>query len=100
MFYATQLDKDTRILIEADATGAFTKSDLEDRPDPETAVQNAIKTVGKVGAALAQQVGAQFEGTGCAFEVTFSVKVDSYGAVMVATSPEAGQIKCAVIYGQ
>lgn len=98
MFYATKIDDSTRILIESEHSGAFTKSDLEERPDPETAAIRMIETISRVGAAMARNITPGFEGTGCAWEVSFSVKADGFGSVMVASSPEAGQFKVSVIY--
>ena len=98
MNYATKLDENTRLLIEAEASGAFVKSDLEELPDPETAVLRMVDTVAKVGAAMAKQITPGFQGTGCSWELSFSVKADGFGTVMIANTPEAGQFKVSVIY--
>jgi hypothetical protein len=99
LFYPTQIDEKTRILVEAETSGAFVKSDIEELPDPETAVVRAIQQIGVIGKQIGEVVGKQFEGTGTAFEVTFSMKLDAVGLVLLAQSPESGQFKVSVIRG-
>lgn len=99
MFYKTQISEETSIIIEAETSGAFTKSDLEDRPDPLRAGMNTINTIAKVAQQMAASLGPALDGTGLAIEVEFGVKADGVGMVMVSQNPDGGQFKVRIVRG-
>lgn len=91
MFYVTDLDDDTQIIIEAATSGAFAKSDLEVRPDPRLALQNAIATTSQIAQKFAESLRPTMSATGADAEVSFSMKCDHTGLVMIAMNPGEGQ---------
>ncbi len=98
MFYPTLLDDNTQILIEAPASGAIGKSDLEVRPDPLRAVINCQELVGKIARGFATSVGNALDGTGMDFEVEFAVRADGNGSVMISQHTTEGQFICRIKY--
>lgn len=88
---------DKAILLEAETTSAFSKSELEERPDPEKAMETSIDLLATLAAAVANQVGDAVPEGGSA-EVSFGIKVDAEGQVCVAKSIDDGQLKCVVRY--
>ncbi len=93
MFYITDLDDDTQIVIEAATSGAFAKSDLEVRPNPSLALQNAITTTGQIAQKFATELRPTMVATGADAEVSFSMKCDHTGLVMIAMNPGEGQFQ-------
>jgi hypothetical protein len=93
MFYVTDLDDDTQIVIEAATSGAFAKSDLEVRPNPRLALQNAITTTGQIAQKFATELRPAMAASRAEAEVSFSVKCDHTGLVMIAMNPTEGQFK-------
>ena len=93
MFYTTDLDDDTQIIIEAATSGAFAKSDLEVRPNPTLALLNAIETCGQIAQKFADGLAPTMAETGADAEVCFSMKCDHTGLVMIAMNPDEGQFK-------
>lgn len=90
--FMTQLEGDTLMLIEAETSGAFAKSDLEIRPNPMAAFDNSIAAMGTIGRRIASAIRSEYDGTGIdSAEVTFGVKVDQAGAVMIAQENERSQ---------
>lgn len=90
--FVTQLDGDKMILLEAETTGAFAKSDLEIRPNPMAAFDNAVDAVGTIGTILSDRIRDKFAGTPIeTAAVTFGVKVDQAGAVMIAQEHDSAQ---------
>jgi hypothetical protein len=98
MFYPTQLDENTQVLIEAPASGALGKSDMEIRPDPLRALLNCQDLVGKIARGFATSVGNALDGTGMDFEVEFAVRADAYGSVMISQHTGEGQFICRIKY--
>lgn len=94
--FMTELDDEgeIRFLMEAETTGAFAKSEMEVRPNPLTAYKQAVNAIGLMAGRMAESVGAQVAGTGVDAEVTFGIKVDSQGAVMISQQSSLCQIQC------
>ncbi|MBN2800193.1 MAG: hypothetical protein JXX28_13720 [Deltaproteobacteria bacterium] len=97
MFYSTKISDTTTVLLEAQAGGAFAKNDLEELPDPDTALLRLIDMVGDVGKQVATAVGGKMAGSGLSYEVEFSVRADGMGTVMIAMQPNEGQVKVRII---
>ena len=93
MFYVTDLDDATQIVIEAETSSAFAKSDLEVKPNPTRAFQNAISTSAQVAARFGKELRPVMAETGADAEVSFSMKCDHTGLVMMAMNPDEGQFK-------
>ena len=93
MFYVTDLDDATQVVIEAETSSAFAKSDLEVKPNPTLALQNAIETSARVASRFARELRPVMASTGSDAEVSFSMKCDHTGLVMLAMNPEEGQFK-------
>ncbi len=83
-FFITQISDDTEMLIEAETTGAFTKSDLEIRPDPLKAFLNAVDAASKLGLAFADRLRPTMASTRSEADVHFGLKVDGNGSVMIS----------------
>jgi hypothetical protein len=84
VFFPTELDENTTFLIESETEGAFTKSDLEIRPDPYRAYHNAIALGSDIAKDIAAQFGAAMEGQKVNAEVTFGIRISSAGVVMIS----------------
>jgi hypothetical protein len=90
--FVTQIEGDHLMLLEAETSGSFGKSDLEIRPNPMAAFDNSMDAMGQIGRIVAQRVQAQYAGTGIEkAEVTFGIKIDQAGAVMIAQESERSQ---------
>lgn len=83
-FFMTQVTEDVMLLLEAETTGAFSKSDLEIRPNPLMAFLNSVDAVSKLGKSFSDGLSPTMETAGCDIDVTFGVKVDGNGSVMVS----------------
>lgn len=94
-FYATKIG-DAEILLEAMASGAFAKSDLDIKPDPKAAVVNAVGIVKTVAGYMAQEVAPILRSTGALLEVNFSVRADGNGMVMICEDASQGQFQCSL----
>lgn len=83
--FVTQLEGDKMMLLEAETSGAFAKSDLEIRPNPIAAFDNSIDALGAIGTIVCDRLRDKFAGTPIETAVvTFGVKIDQAGAVMIA----------------
>ena len=91
-FFKTKLNKTEYVMLEAETSGAFVKSDLEVRPDPETALLTALDTVAKVAVSL----GEKMAGATASTEITFGVKIQPTGLVLISQRPDDGQISCTI----
>lgn len=99
MFYITHLDDDTSLVLEAETSGAFAKSDLEVKPNPTKALINAVATARTFARFLANELGPTLKETGAEADITFSIKADSQGMVMIGMKPGEGQIHCSLKFG-
>lgn len=93
MFYITQLDDQTQIVIEAETSSAFAKSDLEVRPNPTMALENAIRTAGQIARRFATEMRPALAGLNADAHVAYSIKCDHNGLVMLASNPDEGQFR-------
>jgi hypothetical protein len=96
LFFVTELDENTMILIEAETSAAFGKNDLEVRPDPLRAYKNAVLLAGQLSRAMADGLAKAHAGTDNDTAVTFGLRVDSNGSVMIAQSLDKAQIHITV----
>lgn len=87
---------DAQILIEAPASGAFAKSASEVEADPRQAITNIVRTIKVVCGYLGEEIGPVARRSGATMEISFAVRADSYGLVMVSESTTIGQFACTV----
>jgi hypothetical protein len=100
MFYQTRLDENTTMIIEAEVGGAFAKSDLEVRPDPDKALVNLVDVASTFAKYIATEFNRALSGQNAEAEVSFAVKADSFGMVMVGMKPNEGQLQCTLRFGK
>ena len=93
MFYVTDLDDTTQVVIEAETSSAFAKSDLEVRPNPQHALVNAMNTASDFAKRLVLEFREAVDAAGGEAELAFSMKCDHTGLVMIAMNPEEGQLR-------
>lgn len=90
--FVTQIEGDHIMLMEAETSGAFAKSDTEIRSNPMAAFENGVDAIGRIGRVISDRLHSQYAGTMIEHvDVTFGVKVDQAGAVMIAMENEAAQ---------
>jgi hypothetical protein len=89
-FYVTKLG-DAQIVLEAPASGAFAKGASDVEADPRTAMANIIRNIRQVGSALGSELVPIVRNLGMAMDVSFAVRADSYGVVMVSQNTSEGQ---------
>ncbi len=94
LFYPTNLDDETTLYLEAETSGAFAKNDLEIRPDPLTALASAIVSAEKFSRYIAKTMKPALREHGMDAEITFGVRCDGFGAVMIAQDLGRGQLTC------
>lgn len=94
MFYPTQLDDDTMLYLETETSGAFAKSDLEVRPDPLSALKGAVDMAKTFSAYVAREIKPVLNQHQMYAEITFAVKCDGHGSVMIAMDKDKGQLTC------
>ncbi len=93
-FIVSRLDKDTIVMVETETTGAFSKSELEVKPDPERAIINSVETITKMSRTIAAGVIPSLrEVRASNFEMMFGMKIDGQGAVLVSQRPDDCQFK-------
>lgn len=93
MFYVTDLDDKTQLVIEAETSSAFAKSDLEVRPNPQSALVNAMETATYFAGRMVNEFRDVVNEAGGEAEISYSMKCDHTGLVMLAMNPEEGQFK-------
>ena len=91
--YVTYIGE-TKILLEAPVGAAFAKQDLDVLPDPEKAIENVISSIRLVAKHMAKEVGPALRGSGAAFELSFAVRADNTGLVMISEQANLGQFQC------
>ena len=86
--FMTELDEagEVLFLMEAETTGAFAKSELEIKPNPLQCYKQAVSAIGLMAERMAAQVGKAVEGTGVDAEVSFALKIDAVGMVMISAN--------------
>lgn len=95
-FFMTQVTEDTEVFLETETTGAFNKSALEVRPDPRKAFLNTVDACNKLGIALAEQLHETMETARCDIDMSFGIKVDGNGSVMIAKEMANCQFNVAI----
>lgn len=94
MFYPTQLDEKTMLYLETETSGAFAKSDLEVRPDPLKALVNAVDLAKTFSRHLAREMKPVLTENNMDAEISFAVRCDGHGSVMIAMDTDKGQLAC------
>jgi hypothetical protein len=90
--FVTQIEGDNLMLIEAETSGAFAKSESEIRANPMAAFENALDAIGRIGRVASQRIVGQTAGTSIeTIDLRFGVKIDQQGGVMIAQENEAAQ---------
>lgn len=85
-----------QILLEAPVAGAFAKSESEMAPDPKRAFQNMFDNIRAIVDYAGEQLGPSIRKTGAAFELSFAVRSDSFGLVMVSEAASVGQLQVTI----
>lgn len=98
-FITSELNDDAIMMVECETTGAFSKSDLEIKPNPLMAFKNATALIGDVGKVVAESVQAKFKDTDANMQVRFGVKIDSMGSVLVSQQGDACQFSVTITFG-
>lgn len=93
--FMTELDDagEQMMLLEAESTGAFSKSDLETKPNPLLCYKQSMTAIGTIAKRMALQIGESTKGSGAAVEVSFGIKIDSNGTVMISANTNC-QLNC------
>lgn len=91
MFYEVNLDDETRVLLEGQASGALTKGGSGPNFVPDDALDNCIDLIRKVAEKLSADVAPVIDGSYCALDVSFSIRADGNGTVMIGQDPNCGQ---------
>ena len=96
MFYEVKVDDETHIMFEGMASGSLAKG--RDGTDfiPIEAYQNSVDVIRKVASSIAKEVAPGMVGTGCTFDVQFSVRADGNGTVMLSQNPDHGQFRVTI----
>lgn len=90
--FVTQIEGDHVILMEAETSGAFAKSDLEIKPNPMGAFHVTLESIGLIGRVAAAKLRETLAGTGTeTAELGFGIKCDQMGSVMIAQENEKAQ---------
>lgn len=85
---------DQQILLEAPASGAFSKSELEVQPDPLRALENMLTLIRQVAVHVGHEVNPSLAEAGGALELRFAVRADAFGLVMLSEAADVGQFQC------
>jgi len=96
VFFDVNFDEETRVLLEGAASGAIGKGAGGREAIPDHALDNMIDLVRRVSAKVGTEVAPVIDGTLCTFELTFGVRADGNGTVMIAGTPEAGQFRVTI----
>ncbi len=83
-----------QVLLEAPASGAFAKSDLEVQPDPLKALENMLILIKQVAVHTGRTVGPALAQANGALEMKFAVRADAFGLVMISEASDVGQFQC------
>jgi Trypsin-co-occurring domain 1 len=96
--FQTELEGDRLILLEAEPSADFNKSELEVRPSPMLAFERSMAAIGEIGRTLSARVRHELDGTGAeTAEVTFGVKIDGAGSVMIAQESARSQFAVKIV---
>jgi hypothetical protein len=97
MFYEVNYNEDTRILLEGQASGALAKGGGAGKDFiPDDALDNCMDLIKKVAHRLSTDVAPTIDGTYCAMDVTFSIRADGNGTVMLGQDPSCGQFQVTI----
>ncbi len=98
-FFPTDVDENANeIQIETYVSGAINKSALAFTPNPQRCLLEGIDMIGKVARTIAVRGGNALDGTGMAFEVVFSIKIDGNGVPQLSKESGQGQLQCRLVY--
>ena len=96
MFYEVNFDEETRVLLEGQASGAIAKGGSDTGFIPDDALDNSIDLIQKIVARMSTEVMPSIDGQLCSMEVSFSIRADGNGTIMLAQTPEAGQFRVTI----
>ena len=96
MFYEVKVDDETHIMFEGMASGSLAKGSDGANFIPIEAYQNSVDVIRKVAASISKEVAPGMVGTGCTFDVQFSVRADGNGTVMLGQNPDYGQFRVTI----
>ncbi len=90
--FVTQIEGEYMLMVEAETSGAFAKSELEIKANPMTAFDTSIGAITRIGRVLSDRVRTALKGTGTErAEIVFGIKCDQVGSVMIAQENEKAQ---------
>jgi hypothetical protein len=90
--FVTQIEGEHLIMVEAETSGAFAKSELEIKANPMTAFDTSISAIARLGRVLSTRLRTDLAGTGTErAEIVFGIKCDQVGSVMIAQENEKAQ---------
>lgn len=92
-FIMTQVSDDVMMLLECEMTGAFSKSEMEIKPNPMMAFLNGVDAMAKIARSVGDGVVGPMLEAGCDMDVTFGIKIDGAGAVLIAQDHNLCQFK-------
>lgn len=97
MFYEVNFDEETRVLFEGQASGALSKGS-RGGPSfiPDDALDNSLDLAKKLALRVATDLAPVVDGTVCSMEVTFGIRADGNGTVMISQTPDIGQFKVVI----
>ena len=96
MFYEVNFDEETRVLLEGQASGAIAKGGGSNDFITDDALDNSIDLIQKIVARLSTEVMPAVDGQLCSMDLSFSVRADGNGTIMIAQTPELGQFKVTI----
>jgi hypothetical protein len=102
MFFETQLDDQTWVLLDAESQVAFSKGGNEAaHADPSTAMKRALALSAQVGSALAKQLQpVAHANPGMEIQFEFAIKADPAGNVFIGAKPDDGQFHVRVRWAE
>lgn len=88
---------DTTVLLEAPASSGISKSDAEMKAEPQKAIANCMNMVKLVAAYFNHEVGPVIRKLGGSIELSFAIRSDSLGNVMIAQDSHEGQFQLKLV---
>ncbi len=96
--FVTQIHGDTLMIMEAENTGTFAKSDSEIKANPMAAFDNAVQSATTLSRVLSARLSSSLRDAPVeSAEVGFGVRVNEMGAVMIARDSEHAQFKIRLV---
>ena len=97
--FVTQIEGDTMMMMEAETSGTFAKSDLEIKPNPMAAFDNAIDNASLMARVLSGKMSQALAGTSVeSAEVSFGIKIDQAGSILIAQESDKAQFQVRIVF--